>query len=175
VKPDRSDHLTSQRADLCLPRGGRKHVGNAAPVFFIRPVSPAMPSPAWRKLRRLPLERSPSPVPAKSPTTATPADIPSAWQQTINSYPRFERPVTRCETIRYLLPRLRLVIAERRFVGLRLSIRCSRPELIDRISSSRTSQSSICEASTACVEPRDVNKWKRAFAARIFFNDFNKA
>jgi hypothetical protein len=90
-------------------------------------------------------------------------------------FSRFERPGTRCGTTRYLLPRLRLADAARRFVGLHLSIRFSRLQLIERISSSRTSQSSICEASTACVEPREVNKWKRDFAARIFFNDFNRA
>jgi len=70
---------------------------------------------------------------------------------------------------------LRLVTAERRLVALPLSIRFSRLQLIDRISSSRTSQSSICEASTARVEPRAVNEWKRDFATRIFFNDFDKA
>jgi hypothetical protein len=90
-------------------------------------------------------------------------------------FSRFERPGARFVTIRYLLPRLRLVTTARRFVALLLSMRFSRLQLIDRISSSSTSQSSICVASTACVEPRAVNTWKRDFAARIFFNEFNTA
>jgi hypothetical protein len=58
-------------------------------------------------------------------------------------------------------------------VTLRLPIRFSRLQLIDRISSSRMSQSSICEANTAWVELRAVNKWNRDFAARIVFNEFD--
>jgi hypothetical protein len=114
-------------------------------------------------------------VSVRLPTTATSTGNPGRLPAGGQLFLRFERPGTRCGTIRYLLPRLRLVTAERRFVALHLSIRFSRLQLIDRISSSSTSQSSICEASTFCVEPRAVNRWKRDFAARIFFNDFDKA
>jgi len=63
--------------------------------------------------------------------------------------------------------------SERQLVTLRLPIRFSRLQLIDRISASRISQTSICEAKTAWVEPRAVNKWNRDFAARIVFKEFD--
>jgi DNA-binding protein H-NS len=89
---------------------------------------------------------------------------------------RFERfSVSRCGTARYVPLRLRLVTTERRPITLRLFIRFSRPQLIVRISSNKTSQSSICDTNTACVEPCAVNKWNRDFAARIVFNEFNRA
>jgi len=63
--------------------------------------------------------------------------------------------------------------SEHRLIALRLIIRFSRLPLINRISSSRTSQSSICEANIAWVELRAVNKWNRDLAARIVFNEFD--
>jgi len=84
---------------------------------------------------------------------------------------RFGR--SRCGTTGCLLLRGRLAASERRPITLRLPIRFSRLQLIDRISSSRTSQISICDANTAWVELRAVNKLNRDFAARIFFNEFD--
>jgi len=87
-------------------------------------------------------------------------------------FPRFKRLArSRCGAIGCLLLRARLVASERRLITLQLLI--SRLQLIDRISSSRMSQSSICEANTALVELRAVNKWNRDFAARIAFNEFD--
>jgi len=89
-------------------------------------------------------------------------------------FPRFKRLArSRCGAIGCLLLRARLVASERRLITLQLLIRFSRLQLIDRISSSRMSQSSICEANTALVELRAVNKWNRDFAARIAFNEFD--
>jgi hypothetical protein len=71
------------------------------------------------------------------------------------------------------LLRVRLAASGRRLITLRLPIRFSRLPLIDRISSSRMSQSSICEAKTAGVALRAVNKLNRDFADRIVFNEFD--
>jgi hypothetical protein len=72
---------------------------------------------------------------------------------------RFER-FTRsgCGTATYLLPRLRRAAAPRRVIAPLPAFRFSRLQLIVRISSSRTSQSSICEANTACVDRHASNK-----------------
>jgi len=91
-----------------------------------------------------------------------------------DNFRRFERfGRSRCGTIRCLLLRVRLVASEHRPLTPRRLIRFSRLQLIALISSSRMSQSSICEANTARVELRAVNKWNRDFAARIFFNEFD--
>jgi hypothetical protein len=71
------------------------------------------------------------------------------------------------------LLRVRRAGSERQLVTPRRPIRFSRLQLIDRISSSRMSQSSICDVNTAGVELRAVNKLKRDFAVRIVFNEFD--
>jgi hypothetical protein len=87
---------------------------------------------------------------------------------------RFERfGRSRCGTVRCLPLRERRAGSERQLVTLQFPIRFSRLQLIDRISASRMSQSSICEANTCRVDLRAVNKWKRDFAVRIAFNEFD--
>jgi hypothetical protein len=68
---------------------------------------------------------------------------------------------------------VRLAASGRRLITPRRPIRFSRLPLIDRISSSIMSQSSICEANAARVELRAFNKLNRDFAARIVFNEFD--
>lgn len=87
---------------------------------------------------------------------------------------RFERFCRSCCGTTECLPlRVRLSALELRVVALRTFARCSRLQLIDRISSNMRSQSSICEANTARFGLRAVNKWKRDLAARIAFNEFD--
>jgi hypothetical protein len=87
------------------------------------------------------------------------ASNPQAFAGVRGYFVRFER-FTRsvCGTATYLLLRLRLAAAPRRPIAPPPIFRFSRLQLIVRISSSRTSQSSICEANTACVDRHASNK-----------------
>jgi hypothetical protein len=87
------------------------------------------------------------------------ASNPQAFAGVRGYFVRFER-FTRsvCGTATYLLLRLRLAAAPRRPIAPPPTFRFSRLQLIVRISSSRTSQSSICEANTACVDRHASNK-----------------
>lgn len=84
---------------------------------------------------------------------------PQAFAGARGYFVRFER-FTRsgCGTATYLLLRLRLAAAPRRLIPPLPTFRFSRLQLIVRISSSRTSQSSICEANTACVDRHASSK-----------------